>query len=82
MPIREYRPIALMIEDAQVARDDLVFQQSSGRDVDAVAVVGDDDDRTLRADNHYLLIKSKSDTEYLQSNILAEPHVARNRQMI
>ena len=36
-----------MVQDAQVTRHDLVLQHSPGRDVDPVAVVGDDDDRSL-----------------------------------
>ena len=38
---------ASVVQDAQVTRHDLVLQHSPGRDVDPVAVVGDDDDRSL-----------------------------------
>ncbi len=38
----------LVIEDAQVSGDDLVLEDGSGRDVDPVAVVRDDDDGALR----------------------------------
>jgi len=53
-----------MVENAEVAGDDLVLQDGPRGNIDAVAVIGDDDDRSL------------------QSDILAEPHVARDRQMI
>ena len=38
---------ASVVQDAQVTRHDLVLQHGARRDVDAVAVVGDDDDRSL-----------------------------------
>ena len=37
-----------MVENAQVARDDLVLEHRARRDIDARAVVGDDDDRALQ----------------------------------
>lgn len=36
-----------MVHDAQVARHDFVFQHGTGRNVDAIPVVGDDDDGAL-----------------------------------
>uniref|UniRef100_A0A0E9XNH6 Uncharacterized protein n=1 Tax=Anguilla anguilla TaxID=7936 RepID=A0A0E9XNH6_ANGAN len=38
---------ASVVEDAQIARNDLVLQHGSGRDVDPVSVVGDDDHSSL-----------------------------------
>ena len=37
-----------VVEDAQVAGDDLVLEDGAGRDVDAFAVVRDDDHRALQ----------------------------------
>ena len=37
-----------MVEDAKVTRDDLILQDRAGGNVDAVAMVCDDDDRSLR----------------------------------
>lgn len=37
----------LVIKNAQVARNDLVFQNSAGWDVNTVTVVGDNDNRSL-----------------------------------
>lgn len=37
-----------MVENSQVSRDDLVLEDRSGRDVDALAVVRDDDDGSLK----------------------------------
>ena len=39
-----------MIKDAQVARDNLVLEERVGGDVDALPLVGDDDDRSLELD--------------------------------
>ena len=36
-----------MVKNAQVARNDLVFQNSARRDVNTVTVVGDNDNRSL-----------------------------------
>lgn len=36
-----------MIENAKIAGYDLVFEDCAWRDVDAVSVIGDDDDGTL-----------------------------------
>lgn len=39
---------SLMVQDAQVPGDDLVFQHGAGWNVDPISVVGDDDDGALR----------------------------------
>ena len=37
-----------MVQNAQISRDNLVLEEGPRRDVDPVAVVGNDDDRSLR----------------------------------
>lgn len=39
---------ASVVQDAEVAGYDFVFQHGAGRDIDAIPVVGDDDDGALR----------------------------------
>lgn len=40
-------PFGLMIEDTEVTGDNLILQDGSVRNIDAVAVIGDDDDGAL-----------------------------------
>lgn len=46
--VRGVREKALVVHDAQVAGHYLVLQHGAGRDIDAISVVGDDDDGALR----------------------------------
>lgn len=39
---------ASMIQDTKVARNDFIFQHGSGRNIDPIPVVGDDDDSSLQ----------------------------------
>ena len=39
-----------MVQDSEISRHDLVLQDGSSRDVDPVAVVGDDDDSPPETD--------------------------------
>ena len=48
-----------MVKNAQVARNDLVFQNSAGWDVNTVTVVGNNDNRSLETNVKNL--KSKED---------------------
>ena len=36
-----------VVKDAQVARYNLVFQQCSGRNINPISMIGDDDNRAL-----------------------------------
>lgn len=38
----------LVVQDAEVAGHDLIFQHGAGWNVDPISVVGDDDDGALR----------------------------------
>lgn len=39
---------ASVVQDAEVAGHDFVFQHGAGRNIDPISVVGDDDDGPLR----------------------------------
>lgn len=43
-----YACAVLVVQDAQVPGDDLVFQHGSGWNVDPVSVISDDDNRALK----------------------------------
>lgn len=48
---------ASVVEDPQVSRNYLVLQHRSSRNIDAVAMVGDDDDSSLEEENYFSVHK-------------------------
>lgn len=55
-----------VIQNAQVSRYDLVFENGAGRDVDSFALIGYDDNGSLYTINDNLI------SEELQGNILTD----------
>ena len=45
-----------MVQYAEISRDDFVLENSTRRYVDALAVVGYDDNRTLQHHHHHIII--------------------------
>lgn len=69
-----------MIENAQVARDNLILQDRTRWNIDSVSVIRNDDDRAL-----FPVIESCSVScliSYLETDILAKGDIARNSQMV
>ena len=75
-----------MIKNAQVARNDLVFQNSAGWDVNTVTVVGDNDNRSLETNVKNLEsreikilmldLQDQLNLGYLETDVLAKGDIS------